>query len=205
MNLTSGDRPPPPGPPNVRFYAGAPIITTENVKLGVLCVFDSRPMAIHQTEARLLANLTELITREIERDLLIQEQAWMATKAMDQNLRLQRAVEALTQPLLICDFDQPGWPVAYANQAFLLASRSSKAQVEGASFFSVFDNKDKDVEHRYREAVSARATFFMELRLTDTHGEVLKFDARLTSAEKPMEAIASECEPASSGRGREAA
>lgn len=52
------DNPLVQGEPNIRFYAGAPIITESGIKLGTLCVIDSEPR--HDFNAQQLAELADL-------------------------------------------------------------------------------------------------------------------------------------------------
>ncbi|MFL5785672.1 MAG: ATP-binding protein [Bacteriovoracaceae bacterium] len=45
------------GPPNIRFYAGAPLITPEGNRLGTLCVLDSEPRDLSEQQKRILQSL----------------------------------------------------------------------------------------------------------------------------------------------------
>lgn len=60
------------GDPHVRFYAGAPIVLKNGAAIGALCVVDERPRETFRTiERRVLEELAELVTRQIEK---LQEQ-----------------------------------------------------------------------------------------------------------------------------------
>ncbi|KPC54661.1 PAS domain S-box protein [Amantichitinum ursilacus] len=50
--------------PFIRFYAGYPIKSLEGVRLGTLCVFDSRPRHLTSSEAAMLKDLGALVERE---------------------------------------------------------------------------------------------------------------------------------------------
>lgn len=58
------------GPPYIRFYAGAPLVSSANgYRYGSLCVIDTRPHSKFSTEQyNLLAQFAELTVREIEKD-----------------------------------------------------------------------------------------------------------------------------------------
>lgn len=51
------------GPPNIRFYAGAPLICAEGYKLGTLCIIsgESRPQGLSEEEQDTLKELAELV------------------------------------------------------------------------------------------------------------------------------------------------
>jgi GAF domain-containing protein len=52
------------GPPHIRFYAGAPLITPERVAIGTLCVIDIRPRSLGDPE---IADLVVLAARVMTR------------------------------------------------------------------------------------------------------------------------------------------
>lgn len=53
------------GPANVRFYAGAPLILPSGMRLGTLCLVDSRPRTLDAMELSILATLRDLVVREL--------------------------------------------------------------------------------------------------------------------------------------------
>ncbi len=54
------------GEPGVRFYAGAPLVTADGHRLGMLCVQDSRPRSIDDVQRMTLRNLAALTVRLLE-------------------------------------------------------------------------------------------------------------------------------------------
>ncbi|AWN42314.1 GAF domain-containing protein [Methylobacterium durans] len=59
------------GEPHIRFYAGAPLITAPGIRLGSLCVIDTKPREFDAADARVLAGLAKIAVDEIWlRDLL---------------------------------------------------------------------------------------------------------------------------------------
>lgn len=55
--------------PNIRFYAGAPIIISSGLKLGSLCLFDLKPNTIAPNQQKTLKMLSRQITHLMELDL----------------------------------------------------------------------------------------------------------------------------------------
>jgi len=55
------------GTPNIRFYAGAPLITPEGFQIGTLCILDRRPRAaLTEAELGVLKDLAALAISELE-------------------------------------------------------------------------------------------------------------------------------------------
>ena len=54
------------GNPNIRFYAGAPLVNTEGYKLGTLCVIDTQPRELTEAQKRALATLSEQVVAHFE-------------------------------------------------------------------------------------------------------------------------------------------
>ncbi len=53
--------------PNIRFYAGAPLVTAEGLALGTLCVVDHRPRRLNADQKRGLEALARIVLRELDR------------------------------------------------------------------------------------------------------------------------------------------
>ncbi|WP_313169264.1 sensor domain-containing diguanylate cyclase [Stenotrophomonas sp.] len=58
------------GDPHIRFYAGAPLLTSEGYALGSLCVFDSVPSQLGTPQAEALRALSRQVSRLLEMRLL---------------------------------------------------------------------------------------------------------------------------------------
>ena len=57
------------GAPHIRFYAGAPLVTSNGMRLGSLCVIDKEPRHLDAEQLMVLANFAEVVVREIEKDI----------------------------------------------------------------------------------------------------------------------------------------
>ncbi len=54
------------GPPNIRFYAGAPISSSDGHLLGTVCVIDSEPRSLDDSQKEALRDLADLAERELQ-------------------------------------------------------------------------------------------------------------------------------------------
>ncbi|MBV8168954.1 MAG: GAF domain-containing protein [Alphaproteobacteria bacterium] len=61
------DNPAVAGPASLRFYAGHPLELADGTCIGTLCIADTRPRAFGEADVDRLADLADLVTREIER------------------------------------------------------------------------------------------------------------------------------------------
>lgn len=66
------------GDMNIRFYAGAPIISPSGYKLGTICILDDKPRKLSAPEQRALVILSNQVTKLMElrkKNILIRERA----------------------------------------------------------------------------------------------------------------------------------
>jgi len=54
------------GDPNIRFYAGAPLIMANGASLGTLCVIDQVPRQLTQCQQEILATLRDAVVAQLE-------------------------------------------------------------------------------------------------------------------------------------------
>ncbi|MCC3305499.1 GAF domain-containing sensor histidine kinase [Sneathiella sp. HT1-7] len=60
------DNPLVTGPKNIRFYAGAPLITPDGFKIGTLCAIDRKPHKLNDDHKLLLRDLADIVIDEME-------------------------------------------------------------------------------------------------------------------------------------------
>jgi len=54
--------------PFIRFYAGAPLVTSSGHRLGSLCIIDRMPRELEANSCNVLINFAEIVVRELEKE-----------------------------------------------------------------------------------------------------------------------------------------
>lgn len=106
-------------PPHVRFYAGAPMISTHSGhRYGALFLMDTKPHRFAPEKYALLAHFAELVTRELEKDVVLRWQQKELAETTAQRTAALRAIDSFSDAVVLCDTARPGWPIVYVNPAF---------------------------------------------------------------------------------------
>lgn len=137
MSALEGNCVSPEKPRNL-FPQGAPLVASNGLRLGTLCIIDRVPRKVDESDCRTLVNFTELVVREIERDQMTKSQMHMAATLFEENNRLMRAIESLQEGLVLCNLSQPGWPIIFSNNAWAEISGRTKFETEGKNFWDFF-------------------------------------------------------------------
>ena len=100
------------GPPYIRFYAGAPLITPDGYNLGSLCIIDRKPRAeLSSADRRTLQDLADIAVDELELRHAYQK---AASGLRQQAERVTQAVELSQDAISLLDANNR---FAYANRA----------------------------------------------------------------------------------------
>ena len=123
------DNPLVTGPPHIRFYAGAPLTTSNGLNLGTLTVSDTKPRRLTQHETATLASLAMLVVDEMELRYEIGERR----RAAESLRLLQAAVQQCGESIMIttADVDLPGPEIVFVNPAFTEVTGYPAAEVIG--------------------------------------------------------------------------
>lgn len=73
-------------PGGIRFYAGAPLITSEGFKLGSICVFDDKPRTATPTQAKMLANLAKVLIDKLENRAMAKKMVAIQTEYVNRSV-----------------------------------------------------------------------------------------------------------------------
>lgn len=149
------------GDPHIRFYAGAPLVSSANgYRYGTLCIIDAVPHSDFTAEQyNMLIQFAELTVREIEKDKLATLQRIVKSHAEGAGLSpsasgrssaiytggegasaagLSRAVDCFREGVMLVDLAAPGWSVLYVNEAFVTATGISRAEATSAGFWDLY-------------------------------------------------------------------
>lgn len=125
------------GEPGIRFYAGAPLVSSVNgIKYGSLCVIDTKPHpTVGSEELMILSQFADLAVREIEKDKLellqkiVHDNRSLSSPSSaygsgrssshldisSHTWGLQRAADCFGEGVLLLDMSLPGWNILYGN------------------------------------------------------------------------------------------
>lgn len=92
--------------PNIRFYAGAPLVTRDGMALGTLCVIDNQARTLSDEQEKILTILSRRVTRAIEKNLLF----------IQMHSMLHNSLNATNDIIAICDTIGEA---LYVNQQFV--------------------------------------------------------------------------------------
>ena len=130
------------GAPDIRFYAGAPLRTSDGFNIGTLCAIDTKPRAMSDEEKQLLADLAAIVIDALETRLIIQRAETAERRFID-------AMECLPNGFVLYDKDDR---LVICNQRYReIYSESADLIVRGATFEDIIR---KGVENgQYPEAL----------------------------------------------------
>ncbi len=125
------------GEPNIRFYAGAPLITAEGHALGSLCVIDRVPRQLTEAQESALRVLSRQVSTQIERH----RRGVALERLMAEREAAQEALRAVVEgaPIVFYATDRQG-VVTFSQGAGLKRLGLSPEQVVGQSVFEMYQD-----------------------------------------------------------------
>jgi len=119
--------------PKFRFYAGAPMVCWDGLRIGSLCCFDTVPRTVQSWQMQLLVNFAQIATRSLEaKDLALyeteqQNEELFALEEVDFSagfLRRLRLMEFRTECVLLVWAvpDSMHWPLLFGCRAWTALS-----------------------------------------------------------------------------------
>ena len=116
--------------PNIRFYAGAPLVTPDGYGVGTLCVIDTAPHRLDAAQRESLAALSRQVVRLLELRIALRQAKDMTAKAQESEERFHQLFLHMGQGVVIQEADGR---IADANPAAERILGLSLAQMRGIS------------------------------------------------------------------------
>lgn len=156
------------GPPDIRFYAGSPLVATNDLRMGSLCIIDRVPREFDADACMMLVNLANMVVRELEKDKMLAEQAAKSAVLTQENTQLLRAIDAFSEGIMLCNVSKSEWPVEFINEAFEQMTGFTKTDLGNGfwSFFRIHGDSDL-IQAQYGEAIEDRDPFEITVYFMD--------------------------------------
>lgn len=91
--------------PNVKFYAGAPLILSDGIRLGTLCAFDMQPRELDSHQLDALRDLAAVAVDELDLRKSVKVQGQISQELREQAKELQHSNQALEQYVYMAAHD----------------------------------------------------------------------------------------------------
>jgi PAS domain S-box-containing protein/putative nucleotidyltransferase with HDIG domain len=151
------------GPPNIRFYAGAPLKAPNGQNLGSCCIMDTVPRQLSTEQQEMLTNMAAMVVDELElrriaRELRDSESALHLS--LRENSQLVVAVTNLSSGVVITEPHLPDNPIIFANAGFYDLTGYSSQEVLGQNCrFLQGPETDPAMIHAMQKAIAERQPF----------------------------------------------
>lgn len=146
--------------PEIRFYAGAPIMTDDGFALGTVCVIDREARTLSASQQDALRSLSRLVITLLEHDKRNRDERRLASA--EARHRAEYLMAMATQSLDLKAFVDLDWTYRYVNQTCLDYFAMAREDMEGKRVVDVFGREvfDRIVKPGFDEAFAGRAVGF---------------------------------------------
>jgi len=167
------------GPPGVRSYAGAPIITDEGMRLGTVCVIDRVPRYFTPEQIKNLASLSRQVACQMELRLHIIRQNQINSDLETIRERLDLVVQASYDG--VWEIDLLTGRIECSDQAKQLLKLTAQSSVGLETIRRIVHVADYHAALRaVARLIKHRRTIDLQLRVHTASGESRWFHARAT-------------------------
>jgi PAS domain S-box-containing protein len=135
------------GPPGVRFYAAAPLITSNQNRLGTLCVLDVKPRSLTNEQMRALELLSKQVIDQLEMRkiglLMVQKNRELesAQKELKETSEFLTQVTNLLPIGVVCKDVKNGFAVKIWNKRIADATGVTSGEAVGKNDFQLFNSE----------------------------------------------------------------
>ncbi|KAK9915712.1 hypothetical protein WJX75_003037 [Coccomyxa subellipsoidea] len=163
------------GAPHIRFYAGAPLVTSNGMRLGSLCVIDKEPRHLDAEQLMVLANFAEVVVREIEKDIARKEET---DRLRSQTTGLIGAMDCFSEGIMLVNTDSEMWNILFVNDAWSRVTGFSREEALGKPVFRLFEIPGTSHEAamaQYRGVVKKHTSFTIDLLRNTPDGRNFRY------------------------------
>ena len=182
------------GAPFAKFYAGAPIITTDNFAIGTLCVLHTQPHHLSSAQLASLATLAEQTARHIETKAELRLFQAKVNALGESERRFRTIADA--SPMLLWISDEAG-NRTFFNQAWCEFTGLSREDSIADHWMKSIHPDDREVyNRRWDETSTQKIRFQQEFRLrhcSGTYRWVLEQAMPMFSSSGRLEGYVSSC------------
>lgn len=93
------DNPLVTGDPHVRFYVGAPLVTSDGLAIGTLCVIDHEPRKLNDAQLTALRSLADQVIAQLELRKKVQELEQLKLALLEKNHETERFAHLISHDL----------------------------------------------------------------------------------------------------------
>ncbi|RZK57947.1 MAG: GAF domain-containing protein [Pedobacter sp.] len=162
------------GDPDIRFYAGAPLILSDGLRLGALCVIDKRPRSLTSEQLNALAILSRLVVEQIENSQRVQQLEEQGKLLVQRNIQLNNLTENMPVAFYRGHVNKSGdLTIKYLSEKFSEFLGYSNADIlENANLLtdSIHPIDRLDFQARVRSSLEAMRTLEWEGRFYSSDG-----------------------------------
>ncbi|CAL5218507.1 g194 [Coccomyxa viridis] len=176
------DNPLVTGPPLIRFYAGAPLVTSNGMRLGSLCVIDVKPRSLDAEQLMVLANFAEVVVREIEKDIARKEET---DRLRSQTTGLIGAMDCFSEGIMLVNTDSENWNILFVNDAWSRVTGYTREDALGKPVFGLFEipgTSHAAAMDQYRGVVKQHTSFTLDLLRHTNDGNTYRYSSNFRPA-----------------------
>ena len=115
--------------PDIRFYAGAPIVTDDGFALGTVCVIDRETRQLDEAQRRSLQSLSSLVATLLEHEKSAHDEQLREAKEASRRNEVLTALNASGLDLM--SFVDTDYLYRYVNQTYLSYWSRERGDIEG--------------------------------------------------------------------------